>query len=287
MYDLKPQHDFFIGIDSDGCIFDTMEIKQKECFTPNTIFYWGLQGVSKYAREACEFVNLYSQSRGINRFPALVEELEWTASRPEVLARGYRIEVPQSLKEWIAREKKLGNPALIAEVERTQDPDLKKTLEWSLAINEAVEKMVFGVPPFPFVRESLEKMQGKADVLCVSATPNEALIREWKEHHLDGYVTEICGQEYGTKKDILTNAVHYTPNHSLMIGDAPGDYKAACAHNVLFYPINPGAEEKSWERFFEEGLDKFFNGTFAGEYQQALLEEFNGYLPVNPPWLSR
>ena len=38
----------------------------------------GLQGVSKYAREAAEFVNLYSKSRGINRFPALVEALEWT-----------------------------------------------------------------------------------------------------------------------------------------------------------------------------------------------------------------
>jgi hypothetical protein len=29
---LKPEKEFFIGIDSDGCAFDTMEIKQKECF---------------------------------------------------------------------------------------------------------------------------------------------------------------------------------------------------------------------------------------------------------------
>ena len=46
-----------------------MELKHKECFIPNTINYWGLQGVSKYAREAAEFVNLYSKSRGVNRFP--------------------------------------------------------------------------------------------------------------------------------------------------------------------------------------------------------------------------
>ncbi|MDO4569597.1 MAG: HAD hydrolase-like protein [Planctomycetia bacterium] len=286
MYDLKPTQDFFIGLDSDGCIFDTMEIKQKECFTPNTILYWGLQGVSKYAREACEFVNLYSQSRGVNRFPALVEELELTANRPEVRARGVKVCVPQVLKDWIARETKLGNPTLIAEVERTGDPDLKRTLDWSLAINKSIEEMVFGVPPFPYVRESLQKMQGRADVLCVSQTPNEALIREWKEHNIDQYVTEICGQEFGTKKEVLENAAKYAPNHTLMVGDAPGDYKAAKANNALFFPINPGAEEKSWERFLREGLDRFFDGTFAGAYQQELLDEFNGYLPTNPPWMK-
>ena len=47
-----------------------------------SINYYDLQGVSKYAREAAEFVNLYSKSRGINRFPALVEELEWLRSGP-------------------------------------------------------------------------------------------------------------------------------------------------------------------------------------------------------------
>ncbi len=46
----KPRHRFFVGIDSDGCVFDTMEIKHKECFVPNIIKYWKLQAVSKYAR---------------------------------------------------------------------------------------------------------------------------------------------------------------------------------------------------------------------------------------------
>lgn len=73
MTDFTPKHAYLVGIDSDGCAFDTMELKHKECFIPNTIHYWGLQGVSKYAREAAEFVNLYSKSRGVNRFPALVE----------------------------------------------------------------------------------------------------------------------------------------------------------------------------------------------------------------------
>ena len=86
---------------------------------------------------------------------------------------------------------------------------------------------------------------------------------------------------------MLQNAVKYAPNHVLMVGDAPGDYKAAKANNTLFYPINPGAEEASWKRLYDEGLDRFFNGTFAGEYQQQLLDEFNTYLPVDPPWLKK
>src|ERR1041384_8641525 len=97
----KPRHAFFVGIDSDGCVFDTMEIKHKECFIPNTIKHWSLQAVSKYAREAAEFVNLYSKSRGINRFPALIETFEWLQKRPEVRARGVQIKIPGGVVERI------------------------------------------------------------------------------------------------------------------------------------------------------------------------------------------
>ena len=286
MYTAK--HAFLIGIDSDGCAFDTMELKHKECFTPNIIRYWGLKGVSKYAREVIEFVNLYSKSRGVNRFPALIEVFDLLSRRPEVKARGVKPELPQSLKDWSKAETKLGNPALKKAVEATGDLGLIKTLEWSEAVNETVDIIVGdGVPPFPFVRECLEKMQGKSDVLVVSATPQAALVREWENQNLLPMVAAICGQEIGTKKESLEFAQkegNYPPNHILMVGDAPGDYKAAVANNALFFPINPGAEEKSWERLYNEGLDRFFGETFAGEYQQQLLDEFNTYLPSEPPW---
>ena len=70
----------------------------------------------------------------------------------------------------------------------------------------------------------------------------------------------------------------------LMVGDAPGDHKAATANKALFFPINPGTEEQSWKRLHTEGLDRFFAGTFAGSYQQELLDEFNRCLPSKPPW---
>ncbi len=286
MIDLTPKHDFLVGIDSDGCAFDTMELKHKECFIPNIIYYYDLQGVSKYAREVAEFVNLYSKSRGINRFPALIETLQRLRRRPEVKARGVPIPLPQSLMDWMKREKKLGNPALEQAAAESGDAELGRALEWSKAVNRSVEWMVHGVPPFPCVRESLQALADKADILVVSATPEEALRREWQEHGLDGYVRAILGQESGTKKDFLALAAQYPAGHALMVGDAPGDHQAAVANKALFFPINPGDEEASWRRFLEEGLQRFLQGTFLGDYQQALLEEFDRRLPVNPPWVE-
>src|SRR5262245_12852318 len=122
--DFAKSCDFFIGIDSDGCAFDTMEVKHKECFIPNIIKHYQLAAISKYAREAAEFVNLYSRWRGINRFPALVLTVDLLAERPEVLRRRPRLPGLAGLRQWIERESKLSNPALEAAAAATGDPDL-------------------------------------------------------------------------------------------------------------------------------------------------------------------
>lgn len=284
MHPIDRQNDFLIGVDSDGCVFDTMELKHKECFIPNIIRFYGLQSVSKYARQAAEFVNLYSKSRGINRFPALVETIEWLNRRPEVQGRGFQFEIPESLKNWIAAEDKLGNPALTKAVESSSDPHLKHALDWSISCNDDIEKMVSGVAPFPQVRECLDAMARQADVFVCSATPNAALESEWNEHGIREFVQAICGQEAGSKKENLANAAKYDPDHCLMVGDAPGDYKAAVANQCLFFPIIPGREAESWERMANEALGRFFQGTYAGDYQNQLLEEFDEALPELPPW---
>jgi phosphoglycolate phosphatase-like HAD superfamily hydrolase len=159
-------------------------------------------------------------------------------------------------------------------------------LEWSLEVNRIIKKMVHDVPPFPFVRQSLEQIQGKADPIVVSQTPCEALEREWAEHNVDKFVRVIAGQEMGTKTEHIAMAAagQYDKEKILMIGDAPGDLKAAKGNEALFYPINPGGEEASWERFSNEALDKFFAGTYAGDYEAKLIAEFNGYLPEKATW---
>lgn len=76
----------------------------------------------------------------------------------------------------------------------------------------------------------------------------------------------------------------YSEGKILMLGDAPGDRKAANAVNALFYPVNPGHEKESWERFYNEAYDKFLAGEYAGEYAQKLINEFEALLPETPPW---
>ncbi len=284
--EMKPEHEFFVGIDSDGCVFDTMEIKQKECFCPNTVRLFKLQAVSKYVREATEFVNLYSKWRGVNRWPALVMVFDLLEEREEVRRRGIEIPKLSRLRRWIKEETKLSNSTLKALAEKEDSDELRHALRWSETVNATVAETVFGVTPFPYVRESREKLRGVADAIVVSQTPTEALEREWKEHKIDGYVRFIAGQEQGTKSEHIAFAAggKYPKEKMLMIGDAPGDRKAAEANGALFFPVNPGQEEESWRRFHDEALGRFLKGTFAGEYARKLNEEFERRLPDTPPW---
>ena len=286
--DLRAEKDFFIGIDSDGCVFDSMETKHKECFCPAFINNFNLQSVSKYARETWDFVNLYSQYRGCNRFHAIIKALDLIRDRPEVQKRTAQIMKLPVTRDWTERESKLGNPALKAELDKTNDPELKIVYQWSSDVNDAVKKIIRGVPPFPLFRESLDKMRQKADIIVVSQTPTETLVREWAELNLDSLVRFIAGQELGTKAEHLSYAAKgkYAADKILMIGDAPGDLKAAQTAEVLFYPIVPGREDESWKRFHDEALEKFFNLNYKGAYQESLLNEFNKSLPEKAPWIK-
>ncbi len=285
--ELEPRHDFLVGIDSDGCAFDTMEVKHKECFIPEVIKHWSLQPVSKYAREAAEFVNLYSKWRGINRWPALVMVFDLLRERAEVQARG--VEPPQApaLRRFIADDAfAKSNDGLEAFMAEHADPELDTAWAWTTAVNEAVSEMVHGVPPYPRVRESFEALSDKADMIVVSATPVEALTKEWNEHDIARFVRVIAGQEMGGKALHLKLAAggKYQAGHVLMIGDAPGDMRAARANDALFFPINPGHEEASWEIFHSEAMFRFLDGSFAGAYENALIADFEKLLPEIPPW---
>jgi phosphoglycolate phosphatase-like HAD superfamily hydrolase len=264
-----------------------MEIKHKECFCPNIIKHWGLQAVSKYAREAAEFVNLYSKWRGINRWPALVMVFDLLRERAEVQARSVEPPEARHIRGFIADEAfPKSNDGLRAYMAEHGHPELDRAWAWTTGVNDAVTDMVHGVPPFPWVRESLSYLSDKADMIVVSATPLEALTREWTEHEIAQYVRVIAGQEMGKKALHLKLAADgkYPQDHILMIGDAPGDMNAARANNALFYPINPGYEEESWQRFYQEAMGRFLGGGYAGEYEASLVAEFVRLLPETPPW---
>lgn len=283
---LQPAHDSFVGIDSDGCVFDTMEIKQKRCFHKIIVAHWHLEAIERQVRAAAEFVNLYSVHRGKNRFPCLLLVFDLLRAWPEVRASGVTLPDTTALKAFIESGAALGNPELEKRVAATRDPELAAVLAWSKAVNKDIEATVKNVPPFPGVRESFDLIRRHSDAICVSQTPTEALVREWQEHALMGYVRVIAGQELGTKKEHLQMAAQgkYPAERILMIGDAPGDLSAAQGVRAHFYPINPGQEAASWKRFHTEAYARFRDGTYGGTYEQALIADFQRLLPTTPPW---
>ena len=284
---MKPSHEFFIGIDSDGCVFDSMEVKQKKFFIPNALKYFDLFEISKILQETWEFVNLYSIYRGGNRFTSIIKVFELLYERKEIRDIGFKLVNLSSLKEWVKTETKLSNANLRKYFESNYDSDLERVVSWTEAVNKDISEKLRNIPPFPHAIQAIKKMSVFADLIIVSQTPLEALEREWEEHDMKKYVKVIAGQEHGTKTEHLALAGKgkYPDNKIIMIGDAKGDLDAARKNGILFYPIIPGKEDESWERFINEGLGKFSRGEYEGNYENKLLMEFKKFLPEKPPWL--
>lgn len=289
LHDFEPQHEFFVGIDSDGCVFNSMEVKHNDCFSVNVVKHFGLASISRQVHKAWDFVNLYSTMRGTNRFKAVLLVFDYL--REMALVQKMGVDVPDLpyLRGWTEVETKLGNPALQEAIDSAsgeKHDELNKVMQWSLDVNVSVGEIVYNLPPFPGVRDALQRLQGKADVIVVSATPDEALQREWVEHDIDQYVALIAGQEMGTKTEHLTITTEgkYDKNRVLMMGDSPGDLKAAQSVDALFFPVNPGSEDTSWAHFLDEGIDRFFNQQYSGTYEDILMEKFQELLPDTPPW---
>lgn len=284
--DFEPQKEFFIGIDSDGCAMDTMDIKHQECFTPAYIKYWDLQAASTLVRETALFLNLYSSTRGWNRWTGLARLFDLLRQRPEVLARGVKIPEGTELKKFLNS----GYPHSHAGIEQfaAEHPsaEIEQCIRWGEGVNELVEWMVHGCAPFPGVREAFEAMSPHADCMTVSAAGVQTLRREWEEHDLAKYMRIIAGQEMGLKAEHIRYAAKgkYPDDHILLIGDALGDRDSALSEGVLFYPIMPGHESHSWARFKDEALPRFLAGTYRGEYMDGVITAFENSLPSEVPW---
>lgn len=287
LVDFQPTKKFFVGIDSDGCAMDAMDIKHQECFTPSYIKYFNLQAASTLVRETALFVNLYSTTRGQNRWVALSRIFDLLRQRPEVLERGVKIPEGTALKQFLDSGYPRSDRGIADFAAEHPSAEIEQCMEWGRGVNDLIAWMVHGCAPFPGVREAFEAMQDDVDCMTVSATPMEALEREWHEHDLAKYMKVIAGQEMGSKAEHVRWAAkgkYESDDHIMLIGDAPGDRDSAYSEGVLFYPILPGRERESWKRFREEALPRFLNLTYRGEYMDSLVREYEALLPEQPTW---
>jgi Predicted phosphatases len=282
------KHDAMIACDSDGCVFDVMDLKHRECFCPAFIKHFRLQRCARQARDVWEFVNLQSRTRGSNRFAALGLALKLLAEHPEVRGRGIAFMDFSALNHFLATSPSLGEPALAQACAATDDPALHAALAWTREVNAAVAAMCKGLGPFPGVDDALRRASAGADIVVVSQAPRATLLDEWTHAGLTAHTALVAGQEFGSKAAQIREAAkgRYAPQRILVVGDAPGDQEAARAVGARFFPIIPGDEIASWRRFVDEAYPRFECGSFDDAYQAELDSRFDAALPSSPPWMA-
>ncbi len=280
-----PRFRTFVGIDSDGCVFDTMEIKQKDFFHPAIIRHWKLEAIEPQVRAAAEFTYLYSIYRGLNRFLGLCKTFELLNDWPEARDKA-DLPNPAALRIFCDSGQPLSNATIKMEAERTGSNLLAKACEWSVELNKEIDQKMPDPPAFQGAEEGLKRISESSDAIVISQTQAVALLKDWYRDDLAKHVSVIAGSELGSKIDHFTMAAvnRYPANAILMVGDAPGDLATAQAIGCNFFPINPGHEVESWQRFMDEAYGRFLQGEYDVEYQQNLIHEFKALLPGTPPW---
>lgn len=282
------RHTHLVACDSDGCVFDVMDVKQKECFCPAFIRHFQLEHCAKTAREVWEFVNLCSRTRGCNRFKAVALALQLLAEHPEVRSRKLQLMDSGALCEFVKTTPVLSESALALAAEQTRDDALQAALNWTRAVNAAVAALGKNNMIFEGAADALRAISAQADLLVVSQAPRAAIAGEWARAGLDSCARFIAGQEFGGKAAQIRQAMEggsmSDASRVLVLGDAPGDMDAAVAVGAKFFPIIPGNEAASWRQFSEEGIKRFLHGRFDDVYQAKLSAEFEKTLPAAPQW---
>lgn len=264
------KREYLVCVDSDGCAMDTMDIKHFRCFGPCMVEEWGLEEWAQPILARWNEINLYTMTRGVNRFKGLAMALD------EINAQYTAIEGLDELKAWAASAPELSNGALEKALPAAQGPCLAKALSWSKKVNAAINALPESEKkPFDGAAAGLAAAHAAADVAVVSSANREAVEEEWARCGLLGSVDVLCCQDAGSKAACIAQlkAKGYAPDHILMVGDAPGDKAAAEKNGVWFYPILVRHEAESWAELVSTALARLTSGAYA-PYGEALAEKF-------------
>ncbi len=273
--DYKKRKDFFLGVDSDGTAFDSMTIKHTFSCVPAAIEVFDLKGIEEEFKNAEEKANLYSVTRGVNRFPGLLLSFEELEEKGVIKLEGLN-----DLRSYVNSGYPLSNPGLRDYISSHPCEFLNKVLEWSFKSDILFAEKTQNIPPFEEAYKAIINISKKADVMVVSAASGEGLKKDWGNAGLSDAVCFIAGQEFGNKAKQLEFALSkgYDISKMLMTGDASGDYDAAKKVGARFYPIIPTMENECWRELNERYFDMFINGDYTEEKEKELYDKFISFL---------
>lgn len=270
-HEFHKSKDYLICVDSDGCAMDTMNSKHIKCFGPCMVEEWKLEAWREAILTRWNEINLYTMTRGINRFQGLSMALQ------EINETYMAIDGIGELVAWAENALELSNEALKREIERTGSNILKKALRWSETVNVNIQMLdETDKQPFEGVKAALAYAHRFADIAIVSSANLQAVLEEWDIHGLLEHTDIVLAQDTGSKAYCIQELVKkgYEKEKVMMTGDAPGDYRAAQTNGVFYYPILVRHEAESWREFKETAVARLTGGTYGGAYQQEKVDAF-------------
>ena len=250
---------------------DTMDIKHIRCFGPCIVDEWGLSEWGAPILNRWNDINLYTMTRGINRFKGLAKMLK------EIDSQYCKIEGVEVLDKWVESSPELSNPALERAIQSIDNICLKKALSWSKKVNESINNLSDDEKkPFEGVKDALAYAHQYADIAIVSSANQQAVEDEWELYHLLDHVDILLAQNVGSKAYCIQELLKkgYDTDKVLMTGDAPGDLDAAKKNGVYYYPILVKYEKESWVEFVEKAVPKLIDGTYGNGYQEEKENQF-------------
>jgi len=276
----ERKHDYLVCVDSDGCVMDTMNCKHFHCFGPCMVTEWGLEQWKEEILERWNVINLFSMTRGINRFKGLAMALG------EINEKYTRIAGVEALQHWADTAPALSNDGAAKAAAEASDSDARKVLEkalaWSKAVNAAIVELDEALKvPYEGAKEGLAAAHRFADVAMVSSANRDAVEEEWGKFGLLEHTDIVLAQDVGSKAACIGEMLKfgYDPHKVVMVGDAPGDCDAAEKNGVHYYPILVNHEKESWDEAVAVAFDKLRSGqydAYGAEKKQAFLHNLGG-----------
>ena len=272
----EKKHEFLVCVDSDGCVMDTMNCKHFRCFGPCMVDEWGLDAWRDAILERWNEINLFSMTRGINRFKGLAKALK------EISGKYTAIPGVDALVHWADTAPALSNDGVAKAAAEATDPEaklvLEKALSWSKAVNKAIVALDESLKvPYNGAKEGLAAAHAFADVAMVSSANRDAVEEEWGKFGLLEHTDIVLAQDIGSKAHCIAKMLEfgYDPDKVLMLGDAPGDSDAAEKNGVHYYPILVNHEKESWDEAVAVAFDRLMELKFKKNYQNLLKEMCN------------